>query len=57
MKRWLKQLEAYMVAVTFAEAGEQLSALEFLPHRRRKSKIARSRPGAVEKKNRPTMRA
>ena len=57
MKRWLKQLEAYMMAVTFAEAGEHMSALEFISHRRRPSKVAQRRPEVVNKKNRPTLRA
>ena len=56
IKNFMEKLENWMVAVTFAEAGEQDTALEYLRMKIRKTKRKRldKRP-ANRMDNRPTL--
>jgi len=56
IKNFMEKLENWMVAVTFAEAGEQETALEYLRMKTRKSKKKRLDKRTINRmENRPTL--
>lgn len=58
MKDFVTKVEDWMVAVTFAEAGEHETALEFVRSKSRKSKKKRIDKKPVNRvDNRPTLQS
>ena len=57
MKDFFKKFEEYMMAATFAEAGEHKTALEMLTERKQARSRKRAKVRAGAPRPRPEMRA
>lgn len=56
LKEWMNKVDNFMLAVTFAEAGEHETALDFIGPRPQRRKKKRDEKKAINRsENRPTL--